>query len=93
MLLCILYESKWLSQFDKEYFEPVELHVSEKNLDEISNEELNVHWIPDFCNNGSRDIVTPTTMCNDNIISRNEKNMSKLVILQSLSVLCYIFRK
>ena len=41
MLLCTLYESEWLSQFDKEYFEPVELHVSEKNLDEISNEELN----------------------------------------------------
>ena len=32
-------------------------------------------------------------MCNHNIISRNEKNRSKLVILQSFSVLCYIFRK
>ena len=34
-----------------------------------------------FCNNGSRDIVTPKMMCNHNIISRNEKNRSKLVIL------------
>ena len=32
-------------------------------------------------------------MCNHNIISRNEKNRSKLVILQSFSILCYIFRK
>ena len=32
-------------------------------------------------------------MRNYNIISRNEKNSSKLVILQSFSVLCYIFRK
>ena len=32
-------------------------------------------------------------MCNHNIISRNEKNRSKLVILQSFSALCYIFRK
>ena len=46
-----------------------------------------------FGNNGSLDIVTTKTMCNHNIISRNEKNRSKLVILQSFSVLCYIFRK
>ena len=36
--------------------------------------------------------MTPKTMCNHNI-PRNEKNRSKLVILQSFSVLCYIFRK
>ena len=42
---------------------------------------------------GSHDIVTPKTMCKHNIISRNEKNRSKLVILQSFSALCYIFRK
>ena len=89
MLLCTLYESEWLSQFDKEYFESVEL----QNLDEISNEELNVNLKPEFCNNGSRDLVTPETMCNHNIISRSEKNRSKLVILQSFSVLCFIFRK
>ena len=46
-----------------------------------------------FATIGSRDIVTPKTICNHNIISRNEKNRSKLVILQSFSVLCYIFRK
>ena len=38
-------------------------------------------------------VVTPKTMCNHNIISRNKKNRSKLVILQSFSVLCCIFRK
>ena len=32
-------------------------------------------------------------MCNQNMISRNEKNRSKLAILQSFSVLRYIFRK
>ena len=46
-----------------------------------------------FSNNGSRDIVTPKTMCNHHIIARNEKNRSKLVILQSFNALCYIFRK
>ena len=35
----------------------------------------------------------PKMICNHNIISRNEKNRSKLVILQSFSTLCYIFRK
>ena len=38
-------------------------------------------------------LVSPKMMCNHNIISRNEKNRSKLVILQSFSLLCYIFRK
>ena len=38
----------------------------------------------------SRDIVTTKTMRNHNIIYRNEKNRSKLVILQSVSLL---FRK
>ena len=32
-------------------------------------------------------------MCNHKIIFLNEKNRSKLVILQSFSALCYIFRK
>ena len=32
-------------------------------------------------------------MFNHNSISRNEKNRSELVFLQSFSVLCYIFRK
>ena len=45
-----------------------------------------------FCNNGSRDIITPKMICNNNIISRYE-NRSKLVILQSFSILWYIFRK
>ena len=35
-------------------------------------------------------IVTPKTMCNHNTIFRNEKNRSKLVILQTFSVLCYV---
>ena len=40
----------------------------------------------------SRDIVTPKTMCNYDIISRNERTGQKWVLLQSFSVLCYIFR-
>ena len=46
-----------------------------------------------LCNNGSRGIIIPKTMCNHNIISRNEMNRLKLVILQSCSILCHIFRK
>ena len=41
----------------------------------------------------SRGILTPKTMCNQNLIYRNEKNRSKLVVLQSFSIVCYIFGK
>ena len=36
-------------------------------------------------------VVTPKMMCNHNIITRNEKNRSKLLILQSFSILCYMY--
>ena len=55
--------------------------------------ELSTIFPAQFSNNGSRDIVTPKTMYNHNIISRNEKNRSKVVILQSFSVLSYLLRK
>ena len=60
---------------------------------EFVNQYIKVLRQKSFGNNGSHDIVTPKTMSNHNIISRNEENRSKLVILQSFSVLCYTFRK
>ena len=50
-------------------------------------------WDCETNHNGSHAIITTEMMCNHNIISRNEKNRSKVVILQSFSVLCYMFRK
>ena len=50
-------------------------------------------WKKSFYNNGSRDIPTPKTMCNYNITFGNEMKRLKLVILQSFSVLCYMYKK
>ena len=47
-------------------------------------------WSLSVSNNGSRDIVTPKMICNHSIISRNEKNRSKLVNCKVL-VHCVIY--
>ena len=64
----------------------------ENEIMNIVHVQCTVSFTLAFCNNGSSDIVTSKMMCNHNI-SRNEKNSSKLVILQSFSILCYIFKK